>query len=185
MASPPCRRSLGGPSSRIWPYWGSRSGRLAKPAVADVPHSRFDRIFSRRQSMRSLLPATVSRIIPHIIGRRDPMDGDPRVRQLLEELLDSEQTPEEVCHHCPELLPEVHRRWQRDAPATPNWMPFSWRRSPTRPSAAHRRRRPRPNCPGSRVMKSWRWWAAAAWASSTGPGTCARPPGRPQDVVDR
>ena len=41
------------------------------------------------------------------------MDGDPRVRQLLEELLDSEQTPEEVCRHCPELLPEVHRRWQR------------------------------------------------------------------------
>ena len=41
------------------------------------------------------------------------MDGDPRVRQLLEELLDSEQTPEEVCHHCPELLPEVRRRWQR------------------------------------------------------------------------
>ena len=41
------------------------------------------------------------------------MDGDPRVRQLLEELLDSDQTPEEVCHHCPELLPEVHRRWQR------------------------------------------------------------------------
>src|SRR4051812_1304331 len=41
------------------------------------------------------------------------MEGDPRVRKLLEELLDSEQTPEEVCHHCPELLPEVHRRWQR------------------------------------------------------------------------
>src|SRR4051794_15541742 len=82
-------------------------------AVADVPHSRFDRIFSRRQSMRSLLPATVSRIIPHIIGRRDPMDGDPRVRQLLEELLDSEQTPEEVCRHCPELLAEVDRRWRR------------------------------------------------------------------------
>lgn len=63
--------------------------------------------------MRSLLPATVSRLNPHIVGWRDPMDGDPRVRQLLEELLDSEQTPEEVCHHCPELLPEVHRRWQR------------------------------------------------------------------------
>jgi serine/threonine-protein kinase len=41
------------------------------------------------------------------------MDGDPRVRQLLEELLDSELTPEEVCRHCPELLPVVHRRWQR------------------------------------------------------------------------
>ena len=41
------------------------------------------------------------------------MDGDPRVCQLLEELLDSERTPEEVCHRYPELLPEVHRRWQR------------------------------------------------------------------------
>ena len=28
-------------------------------AVADIPHSRFDRIFSRRQSICSLLPATV------------------------------------------------------------------------------------------------------------------------------
>jgi serine/threonine-protein kinase len=41
------------------------------------------------------------------------MDGDPRVRQLLEELLDSERTPEEVCRECPELLSAVHRRWQR------------------------------------------------------------------------
>jgi tetratricopeptide (TPR) repeat protein/tRNA A-37 threonylcarbamoyl transferase component Bud32 len=41
------------------------------------------------------------------------MDGDPRVRQLLEELLDSEQTPDEVCRDCPDLLPEVRRRWQR------------------------------------------------------------------------
>lgn len=41
------------------------------------------------------------------------MDGDPRVCQLLEELLDSERTPEEVCHRYPELLPEVHQRWQR------------------------------------------------------------------------
>jgi eukaryotic-like serine/threonine-protein kinase len=41
------------------------------------------------------------------------MDGDPRVCQLLEELLDSERTPEEVCRHCPELLPEVDRRWRR------------------------------------------------------------------------
>jgi eukaryotic-like serine/threonine-protein kinase len=41
------------------------------------------------------------------------MDGDPRVRQLLERLLDSEQTPEEVCRECPELLPQVRKRWQR------------------------------------------------------------------------
>src|SRR4051794_36053972 len=56
---------------------------------------------------------SASTVIPQIIGWRDPMDGDPLVRQLLEELLDSERTPEEVCRHCPELLPEVHRRWQR------------------------------------------------------------------------
>ena len=41
------------------------------------------------------------------------MDDEPRVRQLLEELLDSEQTPEEVCRDCPELLPQVRERWQR------------------------------------------------------------------------
>ena len=41
------------------------------------------------------------------------MDVEPRVRLLLEELLDSELTPEEVCRDCPELLPQVRRRWQR------------------------------------------------------------------------
>jgi eukaryotic-like serine/threonine-protein kinase len=41
------------------------------------------------------------------------MDDEPRVRLLLEELLDSERTPEEVCRDCPELLPQVRRRWQR------------------------------------------------------------------------
>src|SRR4051794_14005645 len=56
---------------------------------------------------------SASTVIPKIIGWRNPPDGDPCVRQLLEELLDSERTPEEVCRHCPDLLPEVHRRWQR------------------------------------------------------------------------
>jgi serine/threonine-protein kinase len=36
---------------------------------------------------------------------------DNRVRQLLDELLDSHATPEEVCGSCPELLPEVRARW--------------------------------------------------------------------------
>jgi serine/threonine-protein kinase len=31
---------------------------------------------------------------------------------LLEEMLDSGKTPEEVCRDCPELLPEVRQRWQ-------------------------------------------------------------------------
>jgi serine/threonine-protein kinase len=41
------------------------------------------------------------------------MTDDPRVQQLLEQLLDSDATPEEVCQSCPELLPTVRDRWQQ------------------------------------------------------------------------
>ncbi len=41
------------------------------------------------------------------------MADEPRVQQLLDEILDSGWTPEEVCGACPELLPEVRRRWQQ------------------------------------------------------------------------
>jgi serine/threonine-protein kinase len=41
------------------------------------------------------------------------MPDDPRVEQLLEELLDSGGTPEEACRSCPELLPQVRAGWQR------------------------------------------------------------------------
>ena len=42
------------------------------------------------------------------------MAGNPQVLGLLEEMLDSGKTPEEVCRDAgvPELLPEVRRRWQ-------------------------------------------------------------------------
>lgn len=40
------------------------------------------------------------------------MTNDPRLRQLLDELLNSHATPEEVCTPCPELLPQVRTRWQ-------------------------------------------------------------------------
>jgi serine/threonine-protein kinase len=39
------------------------------------------------------------------------MAAELRVQQLLDELSDSGCTPEEVCGDCPELLPEVRRRW--------------------------------------------------------------------------
>jgi serine/threonine-protein kinase len=39
------------------------------------------------------------------------MAGNPRVFGLLEEMLDSGKTPEEVCRDCPELLPQVRQRW--------------------------------------------------------------------------
>ena len=41
------------------------------------------------------------------------MGGDPRVQELLEEILDSERSPEEVCRDCAELLPQVHERLKR------------------------------------------------------------------------
>jgi serine/threonine-protein kinase len=41
------------------------------------------------------------------------MTDDLRLQQLLDELLNSHATPEEVCNTCPELLPEVRARWQQ------------------------------------------------------------------------
>jgi serine/threonine protein kinase/formylglycine-generating enzyme required for sulfatase activity len=39
------------------------------------------------------------------------MPDEARVDEMLEELLDSGSKPEEVCRACPELLPQVRRRW--------------------------------------------------------------------------
>ncbi|MFN0021730.1 MAG: protein kinase domain-containing protein [Pirellulaceae bacterium] len=39
------------------------------------------------------------------------MDSNSRVFELLEEVLNTGRTPEDVCHNCPELLPEVCLRW--------------------------------------------------------------------------
>src|SRR5260370_5740037 len=41
------------------------------------------------------------------------MTDDPRVQQLIDELLASTATPEEVCKSYPELLPVVRRKWRR------------------------------------------------------------------------
>src|SRR5262245_7953095 len=41
------------------------------------------------------------------------MAGNPKVLGLLEEMLDSGKTPEELCRDCAELLPEVRQRWQQ------------------------------------------------------------------------
>src|SRR5262245_19827908 len=40
------------------------------------------------------------------------MAGNPQVLGLLEEMLDSGKTPDEVCRDCPELLADVRQRWQ-------------------------------------------------------------------------
>jgi serine/threonine-protein kinase len=41
------------------------------------------------------------------------MADDLRVQQLLDDLFDLGRTPEDVCADCPELLPEVRRRWRQ------------------------------------------------------------------------
>src|SRR5262245_54199796 len=41
------------------------------------------------------------------------MTDDPRVQQLLDQLLDPQATPEMVCASCPELLPVVRNRWRQ------------------------------------------------------------------------
>src|SRR5262245_48406643 len=41
------------------------------------------------------------------------MTDDPRVQKLLDELLASHATPEQVCGSCPELLPVVRERWRQ------------------------------------------------------------------------
>jgi formylglycine-generating enzyme required for sulfatase activity/predicted Ser/Thr protein kinase len=38
---------------------------------------------------------------------------EPRVQELLDELLDRQATPEEVCGACPEMLPVVRERWRQ------------------------------------------------------------------------
>src|SRR6516165_5849969 len=54
------------------------------------------------------------------------MASNPHVLGLLEEMLDSGKTPEEVCRDCPDLLPEVRQRWQafcRIDPEVGAWLP--------------------------------------------------------------
>jgi serine/threonine-protein kinase len=41
------------------------------------------------------------------------MAVESRVQELLDEISDSGRTPEEVCVTCPDLLPEVRRRWRQ------------------------------------------------------------------------
>src|ERR1700726_2576303 len=41
------------------------------------------------------------------------MTEKTRIRELLEQLLETDSTPEVVCADCPELLPEVRSRWRR------------------------------------------------------------------------
>ena len=41
------------------------------------------------------------------------MSNEPRILELVQEILDSDRSPEEVCADCPELLWEVEKQWKR------------------------------------------------------------------------
>jgi len=43
----------------------------------------------------------------------DDHTADPRVDLLLEQILNSGESPEEACHSCPELLPKVREGLQQ------------------------------------------------------------------------
>ena len=99
------------------------------------------------------------------------MAGNPQVLGLLEEMLDSGKTPEEVCRDCPELLPEVRRAV---AGVPPHRRGTSWSCSRAfgrlrMPARSRPCRRP-PTCRRSPATRWRRCSAAAAWAWSTRPG---------------
>ena len=82
------------------------------------------------------------------------MSGDPRVQDLLEEILESRRTPEEVCQACPELLSEVRDRLRRSA----NLRHRSTRCSPRRDPQPGRSCRWTENAPRFRATTSRRSW---------------------------
>ena len=96
------------------------------------------------------------------------MSGDPRVRALVEEILETHRTPEEVCQACPELLlrsppsPEALRELEAQVDSL----------FPTTGPSAGPVVPPDGNAPRFRATTCRRCWAAGAWASSTRPGTC-------------
>jgi hypothetical protein len=100
------------------------------------------------------------------------MTDNPRLRQLLDELHESHATPEEVCRSCPELLPEVRARWRavcRVRAELDALFPAPTARGVGAPALLPA------SAPCHRSLATtWRRSSAtAAWASSTGRGTCA------------
>ena len=97
------------------------------------------------------------------------MAGDPRVRALLEAILESRCTPEEACKDCPELLDEVPRWLEAAARSSNSKSTRCSRRRDRQRRRLSRRIHVRPRSPAT---TSKRCWVAAGWASSTRRGTC-------------
>ena len=110
------------------------------------------------------------------------MPDDLRIRELVEDALESGMSPEAACADDPELLPYVRERrerFRRVEALLDDIFPEPGATSDRVGSAGSRPGGDLPEIPGYEVGGRAR--RAAAWASSTGPGTRARPHGRPQD----
>ena len=110
---------------------------------------------------------------PPVVRRDERMTDDPRLEQLLDELLNSQAHAGRGVPLLPRAAAPGPRPLAEDAPPPGR----AWTRcSPLRRSGARPRRlfrqRARP-CPRSPATRCRGCWAAAAWASSTGRGTCA------------
>ena len=96
------------------------------------------------------------------------MPDDPRVQRLIEEMLDSGRSPEEVCRDTPELLPGVRDGWRRFRALEARIDELFPEPGSIEGRDPRRSMRDRPRSPAT---TSSRCWAAAGWGSSTRPCT--------------
>jgi hypothetical protein len=101
------------------------------------------------------------------------MTDEARVEQLLDEIFDSDRTPEEVCADCPELLPEVRKRWQRMRHVDAELLAMFPTEKPAQAGDGAGASEHPSTCRRFRATKCRACSAGAAWVSSTRPTTCA------------
>ena len=96
---PPIKRG------HITPWWD------ANPAIRFITMESTTGGKNGRRGMDPRLVKEPSTYLAYDPSRSAPMNDEARVRQLLDELMASAATPEELCADDPQLLPAVRRRW--------------------------------------------------------------------------
>src|SRR5262249_57992670 len=81
---------------------------LSPPQRWACPPKTVPRRFNRQRLLQAMELDDL-----HNTQRSPAMPSDPRVEELLDKLMDSGGTPEEVCRTCPELLAQVRAGWAR------------------------------------------------------------------------
>jgi hypothetical protein len=132
--------------------WAAGRGRAARGVGAIAGRRRLGRYAVETLRMRRRSTREPKRSAPCAVdwsdtegrtGQRSatlPMRGDPRLQRLLEEILDSNRTPEKVCQDYPELLIAVRERFSACARSKPSSTPRSGRQLPQTHLSDHSRR---------------------------------------------